>query len=136
MVTSSWKWNDAMHFVVYLMKQPVCKTIQGVRGGKVNIPRCHSIGDSEQKKKMYKYVCRIPKCFRDKLFRCKDEQHAIPCPQASLKIALMLMGRPLLSSGQSYWLQIQRSGYDSRCYQIFLEVLGLERGPLSFVRTT
>jgi hypothetical protein len=43
---------------------------------------------------------------------------------------------PLLwSSGQSSWLQIQRSGFDSRRYQIFWEVVGLERGPLSLVRT-
>jgi hypothetical protein len=40
------------------------------------------------------------------------------------------------SSGQSSWLQIQRSGFDSRRYQIFLEVGGLERGPLSLVSTT
>jgi hypothetical protein len=37
---------------------------------------------------------------------------------------------PLWSSGQSSWLQIQRSGYHSRRYQIFWEVVGLERGPL------
>jgi hypothetical protein len=30
-------------------------------------------------------------------------------------------GPPLWSSGQSSWLQIQRSGFDSRCYQIFSE---------------
>jgi hypothetical protein len=35
----------------------------------------------------------------------------------------------------SSWLQIQRSGIDSRRYQIFWEVLGLERGPLSLVST-
>jgi hypothetical protein len=35
----------------------------------------------------------------------------------------------------SFWLQIQRSGFDSRRYQIFLEVVGLERGPLSLVST-
>jgi hypothetical protein len=40
----------------------------------------------------------------------------------------------LSSSGQSSWLQIQRSGFDSRRYQFFLEVVGLERGPLSLVR--
>jgi hypothetical protein len=40
---------------------------------------------------------------------------------------------PLWSSGQSSCLQIQRSGFDSRRYQIFWEVLGLERGPLSLV---
>jgi hypothetical protein len=33
------------------------------------------------------------------------------------------------------WLQIQRSGFDSRSYQIFWEVVGLERGTLSFVIT-
>jgi hypothetical protein len=26
-------------------------------------------------------------------------------------------------------------GFDSQCYQIFLEVVGLERGPLSLVNT-
>jgi hypothetical protein len=38
-------------------------------------------------------------------------------------------------SGQSSWLRIQRSGFDSRHYQIFYEVLDLERGPLSLVST-
>jgi hypothetical protein len=42
---------------------------------------------------------------------------------------------PLWSSGQSSWLQIQRSGFDFRGYQIFWEVVGLERGPLSLVST-
>jgi hypothetical protein len=40
----------------------------------------------------------------------------------------------LWSSGQSFWLQIQRSGFDFRRYQIFW-VVGLERGPPSFVST-
>jgi hypothetical protein len=43
---------------------------------------------------------------------------------------------PLCSSGQSYWLQIQRSGFYSWRYQIFWEIVGLERGPLSLVSTT
>jgi hypothetical protein len=42
---------------------------------------------------------------------------------------------PLWSSGQSFWLKIQRCGFDSRGYQIFWEVLGLERGPLSLMST-
>jgi hypothetical protein len=42
---------------------------------------------------------------------------------------------PLWSSGQSSWLQIQRSGLYSRRYQIFWEIVGLERGPLSLVST-
>jgi hypothetical protein len=46
------------------------------------------------------------------------------------------MRPPLWSSGQSSWLQIQRSGFDSRRYQIFWEVVGLEQGPLSLVSTT
>jgi hypothetical protein len=40
---------------------------------------------------------------------------------------------PLWSSGQSSWLQIQRSRFDSRCYQIFREVVGLE--PWAIVQT-
>jgi hypothetical protein len=39
------------------------------------------------------------------------------------------------SSGQSSCLQIQRSEFDSRRYQIFREVVALERGPLSLVST-
>jgi hypothetical protein len=46
------------------------------------------------------------------------------------------MGPPLRSSGQGSWIQIQRSGFDFRCYQIFWEVMDLERGPLSLVSTT
>jgi hypothetical protein len=40
---------------------------------------------------------------------------------------------PLWSSG--HWLQIQGSGFDSRRYQIFWEVVVLEWGPLSLVST-
>jgi hypothetical protein len=42
---------------------------------------------------------------------------------------------PLWSSGQSSRLQIQRSRFDSRSYQMFWEVVGLERGPFSLVST-
>jgi hypothetical protein len=41
----------------------------------------------------------------------------------------------LWCSGQSSWLQIQKSGFDSRSYQILWEVVGLERSPLSLVST-
>jgi hypothetical protein len=44
-------------------------------------------------------------------------------------------GPHLWSSGQSSWLQIQRSGFDSQRYHIFWEVVGMERGTLSFVST-
>jgi hypothetical protein len=43
-------------------------------------------------------------------------------------------GPPLWSSGQSSWLQNRRPGFDSRHYQ--KKVVGLERGPPSFVSTT
>jgi hypothetical protein len=42
---------------------------------------------------------------------------------------------PLWSSGQSSWLQIRRSGFDSRHYQK-KKVVSLERSPLSLVSTT
>jgi hypothetical protein len=37
------------------------------------------------------------------------------------------------SSYQSSWLQIWRYGFDSQCYQIFWEAVGLEWGPLSLM---
>jgi hypothetical protein len=42
---------------------------------------------------------------------------------------------PLWSGGHSSWLQIQRSGFDSRHHTIFWEAVGLERGPLGLVTT-
>jgi hypothetical protein len=39
----------------------------------------------------------------------------------------------LWSSGHSSYLQIQRSVFDFRRYQIFWEVVSLERGPLRLV---
>jgi hypothetical protein len=42
---------------------------------------------------------------------------------------------PVWSSGQSFWLQIQRSGFYSRRYQTFWEIVGLERSPLSLLNT-
>jgi hypothetical protein len=46
------------------------------------------------------------------------------------------MTPPLWSSGQSFWLQIQRSAFDSLRCQFFREVVGLERGPFRLVSTT
>jgi hypothetical protein len=40
-----------------------------------------------------------------------------------------------VSRGQSSWLQNQKSGFDSRHYHTFWEVVGLEWGPPSFVST-
>jgi hypothetical protein len=37
---------------------------------------------------------------------------------------------------QSFWLQSQTSRFDSQCYQVFWEVVGLEQGPLSLVSKT
>jgi hypothetical protein len=51
-----------------------------------------------------------------------------------MKLGMCIM-LSLWSSGQSSYLQIQSSGFDSQRYQIFWEVVGLERGPLSLVST-
>jgi hypothetical protein len=51
-------------------------------------------------------------------------------------LSLSVFRPPLWSGGQSSWLQIQRSMFDSRHYQIFWELVGLERGPLSPVNKT
>jgi hypothetical protein len=46
-----------------------------------------------------------------------------------------LLRPPMWFSGRSSWLQVQRAWFDSQRYQIFWEVVGLERGPLSLVST-
>jgi hypothetical protein len=46
------------------------------------------------------------------------------------------VGTPLWSSGQSSWLQIQRSGFDSRRYHFFWEIVGLEWGPFNLMSIT
>jgi hypothetical protein len=56
--------------------------------------------------------------------------------RALITIFLIICTTALWSSAQSSWLRIQRSGFDSRHYQTFWEVMGLERGPLSLVNTT
>jgi hypothetical protein len=53
--------------------------------------------------------------------------------QFTILLYPLLLWPPVWSSGQSFWIQIQRSWFDSRRYQIFWEILGLERVPLSFV---
>jgi hypothetical protein len=53
----------------------------------------------------------------------------------NFKMCIIVLRPPLWSSSQSFWLQIQKSEFDSRRYQIFWEVVGLKRGPLSLVGT-
>jgi hypothetical protein len=43
---------------------------------------------------------------------------------------------PPWSAGQAFCLEIQRTGFDFRRYDISLELVGPERGPLSLVSTT
>jgi hypothetical protein len=53
--------------------------------------------------------------------------------KAEFKPKYRTMRQHLWFGGQSSWLQIQRSGFDCRCYHIFWEVVCLERGVLSLV---
>jgi hypothetical protein len=64
-----------------------------------------------------------------------EETNILPLPgmKANFSMVNLLARPPLWSSGESSWLQTQRSGVDSRRYQIFWEVVGLERGPLCLV---
>jgi hypothetical protein len=57
-------------------------------------------------------------------------------PSAASNKSLCGKTAPLWSSSRSSWLQIQRSGFDSRRYQIFWDLVCLERGLLSIVSTT
>jgi hypothetical protein len=49
---------------------------------------------------------------------------------------IQLNSAPLWSSDQIFCIHIERSTFDSRSYQIFWEVVGLEWGPLSLMGTT
>jgi hypothetical protein len=60
---------------------------------------------------------------------------ALPSPLRLNLVPGLDLCTAFVSSGQSSWLQIQRSGFDSRCYQILWEVVGLERGSLSLGST-
>jgi hypothetical protein len=66
------------------------------------------------------------------ILRAASQTEQTPWPESASE----LHRPPLWSSGQSSWIQIQRSGFDSRSYQIFWQVVGLERGPLSHVSAT
>jgi hypothetical protein len=65
------------------------------------------------------------------------ERHSSICIRSAVVwlTAFCSSGVPLLFSGQSSWLQIQGPRFDSQHYQIFLEVVSLEQGPLSLVST-
>jgi hypothetical protein len=57
-------------------------------------------------------------------------------PGTSNQVTLIfIMRTPHWSSGQSSWLQIQRSRFDPRLYQILWEVVGHAQDPLSLVST-
>jgi hypothetical protein len=58
------------------------------------------------------------------------------CVLSHFEDVMELTRPPLWSSGQSSWLQIRRSGFDLRRYQIFWVVMGLERRPLNLMNTT
>jgi hypothetical protein len=75
------------------------------------------------------FLCNLWLCY------CTNTVSTVTSPLV-FKPVLAPTGPPLKSNGQGSWLQIQRSGLDSRRYKIFREVVGLERGSLSFVRTT
>jgi hypothetical protein len=67
--------------------------------------------------------------------RCLNLYEKLPPPKSDRNITHITVTRPpLWSSGQSSWLQIQRSGFDSRGYQG--KVVVLERDPLSLASTT
>jgi hypothetical protein len=66
----------------------------------------------------------------------RSEMYCASCDLRNEFICYVQGSRPpLWSSGQSSWLQIQRSGFDYRRYQIFW-LVGLEWNLLSLVNTT
>jgi hypothetical protein len=54
-------------------------------------------------------------------------------PACSITLLSVCLFHDSYQFRESSWLQIQRSGFDSRNYQNFWEAVGLERGALSLV---
>jgi hypothetical protein len=80
-----------------------------------------------------------PRKWRQNVSPKRLQHRAYPCyvsSRAELTLYSGTLGPPLWSSGQNSWLQIQRSGFDSRRYEIFWEVVGLQRGQITFVSIT
>jgi hypothetical protein len=68
-------------------------------------------------------------------YRLCTESRNLENGHGPTKGCIIIIIPPLWYSGQRSWLQFQRSEFDSGRYQIFWEVVGLERGPLSLVCT-
>jgi hypothetical protein len=64
---------------------------------------------------------------------CIGETRVVEIPDRLLSVLSSILFWSILTSSL---LQIQTSGFDSRRYQIFWKVMGLERGPLSLVSKT
>jgi hypothetical protein len=78
-------------------------------------------------------MVRIPHCLDNRL--TDGSKVVSPTHRSRSTPQKHYFSASLWSSAQSSCLQIQRPGFDSRGYQIFWEVVGLERGPLSLVST-
>jgi hypothetical protein len=94
-------------------------------------------GDSNKKKICYVEESRLPLCSGGRSFWLQNGNVLWFLWGTNwIYVCYVEESRPpLWSSGQSSCLQIQRSWFDSRRYQIFWEVVGLERGPFSLVST-
>jgi hypothetical protein len=77
----------------------------------------------------------IPECQYSQILRFLCLLTASCCFLFELTRTFWIWRQHLWSSGQSSWLQIQRSGFDSWRYQILLKVVGMEWGQLSLVST-
>jgi hypothetical protein len=106
--SSSWR----LYFTIKLLAKPL-----GTSG-------CRSIF-------CFPVVVEFHKPLRNKCYKGgggRGSHNLIKCNEGFI---LLQKRKRLWSSGQSYWLRIQRAGVDSWRYQIFWEVVGLEQGPLS-----
>jgi hypothetical protein len=76
-------------------------------------------------------ICMIPK-FNYTQFN--KQKRLFVKKKSNKSMYISMIGRPLWSSGQSSWLQIQRTWVRFPALPDFWEVVGLERGPLSLMR--
>jgi hypothetical protein len=112
------------------------------RGNNPRYPLDRRLGWSKSRSGQYREITILdPTWTRIPTSRSFSSQ-PVATPTALPKFTFIVINRverhdapPLWSSGQSSWLQTQRSGFDSQLYQIFWEVVGVKRDPLSLVST-
>ena len=130
-------WSELVRFCFKVQDRVWFPTSAwGTVSGRINCPP-KSLATMKKRLFVHKYR---PFCLMHSSSVCKcPEDYILDRTETTAVVAanvsILLWWPPLWSSGQSFWLQIQRSRVRFPALPDFLSSSGLERGPLSLVRS-